>query len=138
MVHLTLSHGLSDMSPVGLVYFGSLLAKNGNIQVGYRFSLLAKQLADKLDAKEVAGEVIGILCEVQCFVMPFQSSMDLRAESEKASLAAGDITCVCINRLGICSSQHWAGQHLASVKEAFAQARQLYKKLDFNVTLLML
>jgi hypothetical protein len=45
---------------------------------------------------------------------------------------------VCINRLGICSSQHWAGQHLASVKEAFAQARQLYKKLDFNVTLLML
>jgi hypothetical protein len=40
---------------------------------------------DKLDAKEVAGEVIGFLCELQCFVMPFQSSMDLRAESEKAS-----------------------------------------------------
>jgi hypothetical protein len=53
-------------------------------------------------------------------------------------LAAGDIAGACVNRLVNCSSQLWASQHLATVKESFAQARQLYNKLDYNTTLLML
>ncbi|KAL3798700.1 hypothetical protein HJC23_004451 [Cyclotella cryptica] len=44
MVQLTILHGLSPLSPIGFAFFGSLLAKLGNIQLGYKFILMAKRL----------------------------------------------------------------------------------------------
>ena len=51
--------GLSKASPIGFAYFGSLLAKRGDIKSGYKFALLARRLMDKLDIKEFAGEANG-------------------------------------------------------------------------------
>jgi hypothetical protein len=45
MVQLTITHGLSPMSPIGFVYYGSLLGRHGNIRAGYRFTLLARYVA---------------------------------------------------------------------------------------------
>jgi hypothetical protein len=52
------------MSAIGFAHFGSLLAKQGSIRAGYKFALLAKNLLDKLNAKNLAGQVIGILAEI--------------------------------------------------------------------------
>jgi hypothetical protein len=52
------------MSAIGFAHFGSLLAKQGSIRAGYKFALLAKNLLDKLNAKDIAGEVINILAEI--------------------------------------------------------------------------
>jgi hypothetical protein len=58
------------MSAIGFAYFGSLLAKQGSIRAGYKFALLAKNLLDKLNAKDIAGEVINILAEIVSLQMP--------------------------------------------------------------------
>jgi hypothetical protein len=51
---------------VGFAFFGSLLAKKGDIQVGSSFAQLARSLVDKLSAKDCSGEVYLITAELDC------------------------------------------------------------------------
>jgi hypothetical protein len=52
---------------VGFVYFGSMLAKRGDIQIGSRFTQLARSLLDKLaGSKDCSGEVELISTELDC------------------------------------------------------------------------
>ena len=55
---------MCSFSSIGFSYFGSLLAKLGNIRVGHLFTSLAKRLSERLEAKECSGEVLAVVCEV--------------------------------------------------------------------------
>ncbi|KAL7487783.1 hypothetical protein ACHAW6_013360 [Cyclotella cf. meneghiniana] len=121
MVQLTMSNGLSPVSPVGIAYFGSLLANRGNIQLGYRFTLLAKALLEKLDAGEVAGEVM------------MRESLAIQGES--AAMAAGDIRWACINRLQYCICLFWTCSNLSVANQAFSEACQFMKEQQHRTSL---
>ena len=124
MVQLSVTHGISPLSPIAFVYFGSILAKRGNTKVGYRFSVLAKKLVELLDSKEIAGEVICVMTETQTYLQPMQASKELWIQGESAAITAGDIYFACINRLQLCSTLFWTGVKLSTVNEEFYKARR--------------
>ena len=130
------STGLSSVSPVGIAYFGSLLANRGNIQLGYRFTLLAKALLEKLDAGEVAGEVMSVSTEVMRFVDPIQAVREsLAIQGESAAMAAGDIRWACINRLQYCICLFWTCSNLSVANKAFSEACQFMKEQQHRSSL---
>ena len=53
--------------------------------------LVVRSLVNKLNAKEIAGEVIAVTCELRCFAEPMQTVYELQKEAEKAAMAAGDL-----------------------------------------------
>jgi hypothetical protein len=99
------------------VCFGSYLAKNGDILLGQRFTSLARSLLDKLDAKEVAGQVMFLAKQVQCYTEPMQALLGFRTDAEAASLLVGDTHWACSIRHICCSDLLWAGTHLSIVND---------------------
>ncbi|KAL3799295.1 hypothetical protein HJC23_013020 [Cyclotella cryptica] len=139
MVRLTILHGLSPVSPIGFVYFGSLLAKRGNIKAGHQFTLLAKALLEKLDARDVAGEVICVATEVQFFLEPVQAASNFFAvQGEPAAMRGGNIHWACMNRLHYCCTMFWTCSNLAVVSEMFAEASQFMREQHHRTSLLFL
>ncbi|KAL7490060.1 hypothetical protein ACHAW6_015800 [Cyclotella cf. meneghiniana] len=139
MVQLTMLHGLSPVSPIGFVYFGSLLAKRGSIQLGHRFTLLAKALLEKLESEDIAGEVICVATEVLRFVEPLQTANEsLATLGESAAMKEGDIRWACINRLQYCSMMFWACPNLSVVKIICADACQFMKEHEHRASLLFM
>lgn len=126
------------MSPIGFAFFGSLLAKLGDIQLGYKFMLMAKRLLFRLDAKTVAGEVIGTAIEVQCFLEPLLAANECRSEGESAALITGDVQAACLNRALYCLTMLWAGVNLSSVHEAMSKARSFIKEQGHHASLFII
>ena len=56
--------GLSPASPATFAYFGSYLAKLGDLSAGYRYALLGKTRLNKLGVHEPAGEVLMLVSHV--------------------------------------------------------------------------
>lgn len=117
--------------------FGSLLAKAGSIRVGSRFALMSYRLLEKLDVKEIAGEVIAAVTEVQCFVEPILATNELRAQGEHAAIIAGDVYFGCICRLHYCLVLLWAGLNLNFVEESLSKAIQYNKDQDEDTCLMI-
>ncbi|KAL3794413.1 hypothetical protein HJC23_012950 [Cyclotella cryptica] len=138
MLQLTISHGLSPVSPIAFCYFGALLAKLGDLRVGYRFTVLAKTLLDKLESQEVAGEVLGVTTEMLCFIEPLQASNELRSQGENAAMASGDFHFACISRLKYCSTLFWSGRSLSDAKDALSRASRFMKEHGHKTCLVFL
>ncbi|KAL7480275.1 hypothetical protein ACHAW6_005968 [Cyclotella cf. meneghiniana] len=136
MVQLTMLYGLSPVSPIGFVYFGSLLANRGNIGLGHQFTLLAKGLLEKLEAGEVAGEVICVATEVARFIEPLHTAREsLTIEGESAAMAGGDIRWACLNRLQYCTMMFWACPSLSVVNEKFCEASRFMREHQHRASL---
>jgi len=58
IIQISLNHGMSPVSPIGFVHFGSNMAKLGDIRGGFNYVKLARSLLDKVGSQECAGEVI--------------------------------------------------------------------------------
>jgi hypothetical protein len=125
--------GLSPVAPLTFACFGTYLAKIGNVPVGHRFTALAQSLLDKLNAKEVAGEVFLYAAEVRCFTEPMQALHELRTVGEAAALSVGDSLWACLNRLQYCSSMFYAGANLLIVYGKVTEAHHFIKQQDENV-----
>jgi hypothetical protein len=100
-------------SPVAFAYFGSLVARLGDIRGGFKYSTLAKAMVEKLQLKEIAGQVLFIhnevgsyslvfdifcksrlilnLYQITCFIEPISAANVYRLEGEAIALAAGDV-----------------------------------------------
>lgn len=126
------------MTPIAFAYFGAMLAKRGNIKVGYRFTLLAKALLDKLDSRKVAGEVMSVVAEAESYVQPIQALSELWVKGEHTALAAGDTHFACINRVQHCSMLFWTGVKLSTVREEFAKAIQFMKEQSHTTSLFLM
>ena len=91
MVGITVNCGISPMSPIGFAYFGSFVAKLGDIQSGYKLASLAKSLVTNMKLREIAAQVLFILSDILCFIEPLSIANDNRIETEAVALAAGDV-----------------------------------------------
>lgn len=134
-VHLSLSHGMCQFSPVGFAHFGALLARRGNISDGYRYSKMGKNLLSVIGSKEVAGEVICVSAHVFCFVEPVQSTNEFYHEGHKTAMAAGDMMIAMVNIIIHSVNCFWIGSFLPTVRKKFQSARDLLEQQN-NATLL--
>ncbi|KAL3799122.1 hypothetical protein HJC23_002250 [Cyclotella cryptica] len=135
MIKLTISHGMSPVSPIAFAYFGGLVANLGNIRGGHRFTRLAKLLLEAMGSTEIAGEVIWLTTEIQCFVEPMQTANEYRIQGQTTAMLAGDIHWAMFNRLSYCIGLLWAGLKLPTVKEAFFKVSRFMREQGHLTTL---
>jgi len=130
IIQLSLSHGLSPASPMGFVYFGSCMAKLGDISGGYHYVKLALSLLDKVGSRESAGEVICIGTQVRSYVEPLQAAIEYHNDGYTAAMTSGDINMGTINKKLFCVGSFFAGISLQTVRENFlvSQAMMVERK----------
>ena len=117
IIELSLTHGMSPVSPIGFAYYGSYLAKQGNINEGYHYVKLALSLLDKVGSRENAGEVILVCTQVKSYVEPLQAALEYHREGYSAAMASGDSTQAVINMLALNASSFFAGANLQRIQE---------------------
>jgi predicted ATPase len=117
IIELSLTHGMSPVSPIGFAYYGSHLAKQGNINEGYHYVKLALSLLDKVGSRENAGEVILVCTQVKSYVEPLQAALEYHREGYSAAMASGDNTQAVINMLALNASSFFAGANLQRIQE---------------------
>ena len=91
MVEITIEYGMSPMSPIGFVYFGSLVAKLGDIKGGYKFASLANSLINNMKLREIAAHVFYVSTDILFFIEPVCIANENRKQIEAIALAAGDV-----------------------------------------------
>mmetsp|Transcript_14036 Transcript_14036/g.29534 ORF Transcript_14036/g.29534 Transcript_14036/m.29534 type:complete len:830 (+) Transcript_14036:1-2490(+) len=129
MVQLSISHGMSRISPVGFAHFGSLLGTLGNILEGYRYVKLAKQLLGRIaGSNEVAGEVLKVSTNVVCFVEPAQSTIEFFKEGFNLSMASGDLITAMECSIYYSTSTFWVYPSLAIVKKNVDNTRKMLEQ----------
>lgn len=128
IVQLSIRQGLSPQSPLGIGYFGFLVARRGDIQKGYAYAKMGRKLLDKEGYKEVAGEVIAMVTQLMCFVEPIQCSKEFFHEGYDAALSAGDMHNALVCKLVYSIYTYWAGTKLPKVKEIFDVSREMMEK----------
>eukprot|EP00984_Skeletonema_dohrnii_P018707 scaffold8788_cov76-Skeletonema_dohrnii-CCMP3373.AAC.1 len=136
IIELSLTHGMSPVSPLGFGYYGSYLAKQGNINDGYHYVKLALSLLDKVGSRENAGGVIFLCTQVKKYVEPLQAALVYHHEGYAAAMASGDNTQAVINLLALNSSSYFAGTNLQRMQEQCDNTIQLCeerKQLIFMV-----
>jgi len=117
MIQLSLSHGMSPVSPIGFVHLGSYMAKLGDIRGGYHYVQLALSLLDKVGSRESAGEVICIGTQVRAYVEPLQAALEYHNEGYAAAMASGDIIQAAANFMLSCGGSLFAGVNLQAMRE---------------------
>lgn len=101
MLSLTISHGMSPVSPIAFAYFSGLVSRMGYLEKGRRLVRLSKMLIQNSEYKEVAGEVIAVVTGVRCYLEPMQAVLPAHLEGEAASMKSGDIGMACMNRYAL-------------------------------------
>jgi predicted ATPase len=121
IIQLSLSHGMSPVSPIGFVHLGSYIAKLGDISGGYHYVKLALSLLDKVGSRESAGEVICIGTQVRVYVEPLQAALDYHNEGYAAAMACGDVMQAALNKMLSCGNSFGAGENLQTVREKYVE-----------------
>jgi histidine kinase len=125
IIELSLSHGMSPVSPIGFVYYGSYTAKLGDISEGYHHVKLAVSLLDKVGLRDSAGEVIALCTQVKTYVEPLQATLEYHHDGYAAAMASGDSGQALINTLLNCIGSFFAGSNLQRMRDRFADAIKL-------------
>eukprot|EP00985_Skeletonema_marinoi_P011411 scaffold5430_cov122-Skeletonema_marinoi.AAC.1 len=134
IIELSLAKGMSPMSPIGFVYFGSLISKRRDISSGYRYVKLALSLLDKV-GRECAGEVICIATQVKIFVEPIQAALEHHNDGYAASMVAGDVFNAVLNTLLKNSCMYVAGVKLQTILEEYEIMMRLAKENNHSIFL---
>jgi len=133
IIQLSLDHGMSPVSPIGFVHFGSHMAKLGDISGGYHYVKLAISLLDKVGSRESAGEVICIGTQVRLYVEPVQAALHYYDEGYAAAMASGDIIQAAANLIFGCASSSFAGVNLQTEREKYAEAIKFMKERNMVI-----
>ncbi len=126
IIQLSLAHGMSPVSAVGLAYYGSYLAKQGNISEGYHYVKLALSLRDKVGSR--GGLVIFICTHVRLYVEPLQAGLEHFREGYAAAMASGDNNLAIINLYNLNLCKLFAGDNLRGMHESIVDAIQFAKE----------
>jgi len=137
IIELSLAKGMSPMSPIGFVYFGSFISKRGDLSSGYRYVKVALSLLDKV-GKESAGEVICIATQVKIFVEPIQAALAYHDDGYAASMVAGDVSNALLNILFKNSCVHVAGVKLQTMREEYEKFFRLAKENNHSIFLVQI
>jgi hypothetical protein len=128
IIQLSVDHGMSPVSPIGFVHFGSYMAKLGDIRGGYKYVKLALSLLDKVGSRESAGEVICFGTQVRAYVEPLQASIDYHNEGYAAAMSSGDIIQAAVNIMFFGDNSFRAGLNLQTVQKRYAQATRFMEE----------
>jgi len=121
IIQLSLDHGMSPVSPIGFVHFGSYMAKLGDIIGGYNYVKLALSLLDKVGSRESAGEVSCFGTQVRAYVEPLQAVLEYDNEGYAASMASGDTFLAAVNLMFGCNTSFFAGVNLPTLRAKYAE-----------------
>eukprot|EP00985_Skeletonema_marinoi_P014100 scaffold7078_cov148-Skeletonema_marinoi.AAC.7 len=116
IIELSLTHGMSPVTPIGFAYYGSYLAKQGNINEGYHYVKLALSLLDKVGSRENAGEVIFVCTQVKSYVEPLQATLEYHHEGYAAAMASGDSSLAVVNMFALTACSFFAGTNLQRIQ----------------------
>ena len=121
IIQISLSHGMSPVSPIGFVHFGSHIAKLGDINGGYHYVKLANSLLEKV-SRENAGQLIGFGTQIVAYVEPLQAVLTYHQVGFEAAMASGNAFLA--GSIAMIKSTHafFAGQNLQAVREGYAKA----------------
>jgi hypothetical protein len=128
IIQLSLDHGMSPVSPIGFVHFGSSVAKLGDIRGGYKYVKLALVLLDKVGSRECAGEVICFGTQVRAYVEPLQAALEYQNEGYAAAMASGDVYLAAVNSMLSCGCSFFAGVNLQIMREKYNEAIKFFKE----------
>jgi hypothetical protein len=124
IIQLSLLYGMSPVSPIGFVYFGSYIAKLGDINRGYQYVQLALSLLGKVGSRENAGEVICIGTQVRTYLEPLQAALEHHNEGYAAAMTSGDISQATINTFCLDFLRFCAGVNLHIVRDKYAESQR--------------
>ncbi len=116
MIQHSLLHGLSGLSSVGFVMYGSYLACFGDIPTGYRYVKIAIKLAEKLNARSSMSEVLLVGSQVMGYVEPLQSVTEVMVRGHEYALMEGSISTAMFILLTNIVCAYWSGKQLSLVK----------------------
>ena len=122
IIQLSLTHGMSPVSPTGFAYFGSYLAKQENINEGYHYVKLALSLLDRVGSRENAGEVILVCTQVKLYVEPLQATLEHHKQGYAAAMASGDSNLAIVNLFAFNAAKLFAGVNLQRMQELYADS----------------
>ncbi|KAL7536597.1 hypothetical protein ACHAWF_005522, partial [Thalassiosira exigua] len=125
MVELSISHGLSQLSPVGFVHFAQLLARLGNFVEACRYVKVAQELSVKRGLNECAGDAIATGTQIMCFVEPVQTMLQFHVEGQTTAQLNGDLQGAFYNSAAYVGTAVQAGAKLSICRENFVQYRRL-------------
>eukprot|EP00985_Skeletonema_marinoi_P003659 scaffold1598_cov139-Skeletonema_marinoi.AAC.3 len=137
IIELSLSKGMSPMSPIGFVYLGGFMSKRGDISSGYRYVKLALSLLDKV-GRECAGEVIWMATQVKIFVEPIQAANEHHNDGYEASMVAGDVFNALLNAFLKNSCKYVAGVKLQTMREEYNKSERLAKENNYSILLVVI
>jgi predicted ATPase len=137
IIELSLSKGMSPMSPIGFVYLGGFMSKRGDISSGYRYVKLALSLLDKV-GRECAGEVIWMATQVKIFVEPIQAALEHHNDGYEASMVAGDVFNALLNAFLKNSCKYVAGVKLQTMREEYNKSERLAKENNYSILLVVI
>jgi predicted ATPase len=135
MVYFTLSHGMCETSSLAFAFFGSMLGKLGNIEQGYQYTKLAKQLIEENASCESSGLALSTAAQLFCYVEPVQAVVPLFIEACERSMSEGDATNACVTMMCYCNEAYISGLVLPRLKEKCSEARRLMKRLGHSSAL---
>ena len=133
IIQLSLSHGLSPVSPIGFVHFGSCAAKLGDISEGYRYAKLALSLLDKVGSRESAGEVISISTQLRAYIEPLQAVVEYHNDGYAAAMASGDINTASLNSSLFCYTSFLAGVNLQMIQEKYTETQKMIEERNQGI-----
>ncbi|KAK1734958.1 putative ATPase [Skeletonema marinoi] len=116
LVQYSLQHGMSDLTSVGFVWFGSYLACIGEITAGYRYVKIAIKLAENMNARDCMGDILAMGGQVMGYVEPLQSVNDVMIRGHEYSLMTGNISSAKLSLAGSMTCEYWSGKQLSLVK----------------------
>eukprot|EP00985_Skeletonema_marinoi_P033270 scaffold40893_cov161-Skeletonema_marinoi.AAC.1 len=116
LVQYSLQHGVSDLTSVGFVFYGSYLACLGEIPAGYRYVKIAIKLAENRNARDCMGDVLAVGGQVMGYVEPLPSINDVMIRGHEYSLKTGNISSASMSLAGSMVCEYWSGKQLSVVK----------------------
>ena len=128
IIQLSLLHGMSTVSPIGFVHFGSIIAKLGDIRGGYHYVKLALSLLDKVGSRESAGEVICVGTHVRTYLEPLQSVLEYFNDGYTAAMTSGDVHMAVINRAQTECTSFYSGANLQTMREKYAKMMEMMEE----------
>jgi predicted ATPase len=137
IIQLSLLYGMSPVSPIGFVHFGSIIAKLGDIRGGYHYVKLALSLLDKVGSRESAGEVICFGTNVRAYLEPLQSVLEYFNDGYTAAMTSGDVNMAMINKIFYDGTSFFSSTNLQTMQEKYAKLIEMMEETKQMIFLVM-
>ena len=121
-VNLSLEFGNTELSAYAYVMYGLILCGViGNIELGYKFGLLANQLLDKFESQQFECRILNIFNGfIRHWQEPLHTTIKFLEKGYKVGIDRGEIEFVGYCALNNGINSFWSGQELTDTEQKIA------------------